>query len=82
MLAHYSGFDGVLAVGHNPNVFQFLGRMITANGGAAIRMRKGSIARVDLDRHPPLLQWLIDPRSARALYASVQKSSRPKTSKK
>ena len=82
MLAHYSSYEGVLAVGHNPNVFQFLGRLVTGNGGAAIRMRKGSVARVDLDRHPPLLQWLIDPRSARAIYASVQKSSRPKTSRK
>jgi phosphohistidine phosphatase len=45
-------------------------------------MRKGSVARIDLDRHPPLLQWLIDPRSARAIYASVQKSSRPNTSRK
>ncbi|MGB7984433.1 MAG: phosphohistidine phosphatase SixA [Terracidiphilus sp.] len=81
MLAHYSGFEGVLAVGHNPNVFQFLGRLIAGNDGAAIRMRKGSIARVDLDRHPPLLHWLIDPRSARAIYGSIQKSSRPKSSK-
>jgi phosphohistidine phosphatase len=82
MLAHYGDRDGVLAVGHNPNVFQFLGRLIAGKGGAAIRMRKASVARIDLNRHPPLLQWLIDPRSARALYASVQKSSRPKTSKK
>jgi phosphohistidine phosphatase len=79
MLARYAGYEGVLAVGHNPNVFRFLGRLITANGGAAIRMRKGSVARVDVDRHPPLLQWLIDPRTARAIYASVPKSSRPKS---
>jgi len=82
MLAHYAEYDGVLAVGHNPNLFHFLGRLITANGGAAIRMRKASVARVDMNRHPALLQWLIDPRSARAIYASVQKSSRPKTSRK
>ena len=82
MLTRYSAYESVLVVGHNPNLFQFLGRLITGNGGAAIRMRKGSVARIDLDRHPPLLQWLIDPRSARAIYASVQKSSRPKTSKK
>jgi len=82
MLAKYANREGVLAVGHNPNLFQFLGRLITGNGGAAIRMRKGSIARVDLDRHPPRLQWLIDPRSVRALYTSVAKSSRPKTSRK
>jgi phosphohistidine phosphatase len=82
MIAKYAGREGVLAVGHNPNLFQFLGRLITGNGGAAIRMRKGSIARVDMDRHPPRLQWLIDPRLARFIYASVAKSSRPKTSRK
>jgi phosphohistidine phosphatase len=82
LVARYADREGVLAVGHNPNIFQFLGRLITGNGGASIRMRKGSIARVDMDRHPPRLQWLIDPRSARFLYASVTKSSRPKTSRK
>jgi phosphohistidine phosphatase len=82
MLAGYADREGVLAVGHNPNVFQFLGRLITGNGGAGIRMRKGSVARVDLDSHPPRLQMLIDPRLARSFYASVQKSSRPKTSRK
>ena len=82
MLVKYSGGEGLLAVGHNPILFQFLGRLITGNGGAAIRMRKGSIARVDLDHHPPRLQWLIDPRTARNIYASVGKSSRPKTSRK
>jgi phosphohistidine phosphatase len=82
MLSSYSSREGVLIVGHNPNLFQFLGRLITGNGGAAIRMRKASIARVDMDRHPPLLRWLIDPRMARSLYASVAKSSRPKTSRK
>jgi phosphohistidine phosphatase len=82
MLGRYAEYDGVLVVGHNPNLFHFLGRLITGNGGAAIRMRKASVARVDMNRHPALLQWLIDPRSARAIYASVQKSSRPKTSRK
>ena len=82
MLAQHAGREAMLAVGHNPNMFQFLGRLITGNGGAAIRMRKASIARVDLDHHPPRLQWLIDPRTVRNLYASLTKSSRPKTSRK
>ncbi len=82
LIAKYLNREGVLFVGHNPNLFQFLGRMTTGNGGANIRMRKAAIARVDLDRHPPQLQWLIDPRMARALYANVGKSSRPKTSRK
>ncbi len=82
MLAKYANREGVLAVGHNPNLFMFLGRLVTGNGGASIRLRKGSIARVDMDQHPPRLQWLLDPRTCRQLYASVAKSSRPKTSRK
>jgi phosphohistidine phosphatase len=84
MLAGYSDLDGVLAVGHNPSIFQFLGRLISSSnhGSAAIRMRKGSVARIALDRHPPLLQWLIDPRSARAIYDSMPKGSRFKSSRK
>jgi phosphohistidine phosphatase len=82
LLAKYADREGVLAVGHNPNLFQFLGKMVTGNGGANLRMRKASVARIDLDRHPPQLQWLIDPRTARSIYASVGKSSRPKTSRK
>ncbi len=50
LLAKYADREGVLVVGHNPNLFQFLGRLITGNGGAAIRMRKGSIARVDMEQ--------------------------------
>lgn len=82
LLAKYADREGLLVVGHNPSLFQFLGRLITGNGGAAVRMRKASIARVDMNHHPPRLQLLMDPRTARALYASVTKSSRPKTSRK
>jgi phosphohistidine phosphatase len=82
LLAKYADREGLLVVGHNPNIFQFLGRLVTGNGGAAIRMRKASIARVDMNQHPPRLQLLMDPRTARGLYTSVTKSSRPKTSRK
>lgn len=82
LLGKYVEREGVLIVGHNPSLFQFLGKLVTGNGGANVRLRKGAIARIDLDRHPPQLQWLIDPRLARAGYASVGKSSRPKTSRK
>jgi phosphohistidine phosphatase len=82
LLEKYADRQDVLVVGHNPNLFQFLGRLITGNGGAGVRMRKGSVARIDMEKHPPLLQWLIDPRMARWVYASVAKSSRSKTSRK
>jgi phosphohistidine phosphatase len=82
LVEKYADREGVLMVGHNPNLFKFLGRIITGNGGAGVRMRKGSVARIDMSKHPPLLQWLVDPRMARWIYASVTKSSRPKTSRK
>lgn len=82
LVEKYSDREDVLMVGHNPNLFKFLGQLITGNGGAGVRMRKGTVARIAMDKHPPLLQWLIDPRMARSFYASVAKSSRPKTSRK
>jgi phosphohistidine phosphatase len=82
LIEKYADREGVMLVGHNPNLFKFLGRIITGDGGAGVRMRKGSVARIDMDRHPPLLQWLVDPRMARWIYASATKNSRPKTSRK
>ena len=82
LLARYADREGVLVVGHNPNMFKFLGHLISGDDGASIRMRKGSVARIDFKSHPPRLHWLIDPRMARQLYTSVGKSSRPKTSRK
>lgn len=92
LLAQHSDREGVLVVGHNPNLHLFLAKLISGNGngnghsqplgGGTIRVRKGSIARIDLGKRPAQLQWLIDPRLARVVYASVTKSSRPKTSRK
>ena len=82
LIDKYSDRQDVLVVGHNPSLFQFVGRLITGNGGAGVRMRKGSVVRIDMDKHPPMLQWLIDPRMARWIYSSVAKSSRAKTSRK
>src|ERR1700676_4472940 len=49
LLTGYADREGVLVVGHNPNLFQFLGKLVTGNGGANLRMRKGAVARIDLD---------------------------------
>jgi phosphohistidine phosphatase len=90
LIAQYTDREGVLVVGHNPNLHQFIARLINGNGNGhapvagngTIRLRKGAIARIDLARRPAQLQWLIDPRLARTIYSSVTKSSRPKTSRK
>lgn len=92
LIAPYTSREGVLVVGHNPNLHQFIAKLINGNGNGnghapisgngTIRLRKGAIARIDLARRPAQLQWLIDPRLARTIYSSVTKSSRPKTSRK
>ncbi len=47
-----------------------------------VRLRKGSLARLNLQRGPATLQWLLDPRIVRSLYATSTTSSRRKTSRK
>jgi len=83
MIADFTQLDHVLVVGHNPNLAQFLSATVgAANGRPAIRLRKGSLARVDMAQHPPTLQWLVAPNSLGRFYASAGKSSRRKTSRK
>lgn len=77
--------ENVLLVGHNPNINTFLGSLLVpaaTHATAQVRLRKGSIARLSLTRGPATLQWLLDPRIVRALYATSTKSSRRKTSRK
>ncbi len=75
----------LLVVGHNPNITNFLGSLLlpeTDTATATVRLRKGSLARLSLTRGPATLQWLLDPRTVRALYTTSTKSSRKKTSRK
>lgn len=74
--------ENVLLIGHNPNLQHFLGALVASPGKANIRLRKGAVARVDLQRRPGTLLWIFDPRLLRAAYNSVTKSSRRKISKK
>jgi phosphohistidine phosphatase len=89
LLRECSTYENVLVVGHNPNITQFLGHLLgvgttddPATSPARIRLRKGSLARVNLTRGTAVLQSLLDPRVVRALYATSIKSSRRKTSRK
>jgi phosphohistidine phosphatase len=86
MLIHqFRDRENMLVVGHNPNINSFLGSLLvpaSTHATAQVRLRKGSIARLSLTRGPATLQWLLDPRTVRALYATSTKSSRRKISRK
>ena len=82
-------YENVLMVGHNPTLTYFLGQLIGSiptlgetPSVARVRLRKGSLARVSMDRDAAVLQGMLDPRVVRALYATSIKSSRRKTSRK
>jgi phosphohistidine phosphatase len=89
LLRECEKYENVLVVGHNPNITTFLGALIGPAApadddveGARVRLRKGSLARLTLQRGPATLQWLLEPRNVRALYTTSTKSSRRKTSRK
>ena len=84
MLAKHAGQEIVLVVGHNPNLAQFAGALISGQRGsrANLRLRKGAMARIDVSRRPAQLLGLVDTRMLRQFQASVAKSSRRKTSRK
>jgi phosphohistidine phosphatase len=83
LLEKYAHQDSILLVGHNPNLRDFLGRVISDTGcEAVIELKKGAVAKVEMRRSAGSLSWCVTPRMLRALYAAATESSRPKTSRK
>ncbi len=83
LLEKYSRLEAILVVGHNPNLSQFLGTVISESGcEAAVDLKKGAVARVEMRRSSGTLHWCLTPKILRTLYATAVESSRPKTSRK
>jgi phosphohistidine phosphatase len=83
LLEKYARQDSILVVGHNPNLRDFLGHVISDNGSeAVIELKKGAVAKVEMRRSSGSLSWCITPRIVRTLHAAATESSRPKTSRK
>jgi phosphohistidine phosphatase len=75
--------EAILVVGHNPNLSQFLGSIISDPGcEASIELKKGAVAKVEMRRTSGTLQWCVTPKVLRTLYDTAVESSRPKTSRK
>jgi phosphohistidine phosphatase len=83
MLDKYVSQEAILVVGHNPNLSEFLGRIISGTGcEAGADLKKGGVAKVEIERNSAVLQWCLTPKVIRALYVAAAESSRPKTSRK
>jgi len=67
MLRKYSKFEALMVVGHNPNLSEFLGRMVVSNSDRAyIELKKAAVAKVESQQKKSVLQWLLTPRLATA----------------
>lgn len=83
LLGRHSDKEAIVVVGHNPNLSQFLGRVLGGTGTrTGVDLKKGAVARAEVDHHRGVLQWLITPKTVRAIYESASSSSRPKTARK
>lgn len=86
LLDKYSKHEAIMVVGHNPSITDFLARLITKSGSAAlIEFKKGAVARVETVRNSATLNWLFTPKIARevqAAAAAAAEKSKPKTSRK
>jgi phosphohistidine phosphatase len=83
MLEKYAKQESIMVVGHNPNLSEFLGRIICEAGcEASTDLKKGAVARVEMGRNSATLNWCLTPKVIRGLYTAATESSRPKTSRK
>lgn len=83
LLDKYSRQEAIMVVGHNPNLSQFLGSVISESGcEASLELKKAAVAKVEMRRSNGTLQWCLTPKLLRALYDSAVESSRPNTSRK
>ena len=83
ILEKYSRQEAVMVVGHNPNLCQFLGSVISDSGcEASVELKKGAVAKAEMRRTSGTLQWCLTPKVLRSLYDAAVESSRPNTSRK
>jgi phosphohistidine phosphatase len=83
LLEKYARQEAIMVVGHNPNLSQFLGAIISDSGcEASLELKKGAVAKVEVRRSSGTLQWCVTPKLLRILYDTAVESSRPNTSRK
>ncbi|HEY7097152.1 MAG TPA: phosphohistidine phosphatase SixA [Terriglobales bacterium] len=83
LLDKYAKYESIMVVGHNPNLSEFLGRVVSDTGcEASIDLKKGAVARVEMGRSSATMLWLLTPKILRTIQTAAAESSRPKSSRK
>ena len=72
MLEEHRSADAIMVVGHEPNFSEFLGAIISdPETPASINLKKGAVARVDINNRRGDLRWLLTPKVVRSLFAAT-----------
>src|ERR1700721_2779514 len=83
LLDKYARQEAIMVVGHNPNLSQFLGAIISDSGcEASLELKKGAVAKVEMRRSSGSLSWCVPQNILRALSDTAVESVRPKPSRK
>lgn len=82
LLDRRSRDEGIMVVGHNPNLSEFLGRLVGRRSLASVDLKKAAVAKVDLGKRSGVLEWCLTPRVVRAAQEASPSSSRPRSSRK
>ena len=72
LIDEYASQEAIMVAGHNPNLSEFLGRLIGGGTRAGMDLKKGAVARVEVDRHRGVLHWMLTPKVVRTLAAGKQ----------
>ena len=80
LLGRYGSGDAIMVVGHNPNMTEFLNKLLIGEDAPdAIELKKAAIAKVEKTGSGAILKWCMPPKVLRAIQQGSASSSRPKT---
>ncbi|HZR27680.1 MAG TPA: phosphohistidine phosphatase SixA [Terriglobales bacterium] len=72
MLQKYAANEAIMVVGHNPSLSEFLGKLIGRRSPSHIDLKKGAVAKVEVDSKGGTLEWCITPKVVRAICESMK----------
>jgi phosphohistidine phosphatase len=71
LLTRHGHQEAIMVVGHEPNLSEFLGRLIGGGSRAGIELKKAGVARVEVTHHRGVLHWCLTPKLLRTLMQSA-----------
>lgn len=83
LMRRHAKQNAIMVVGHNPTLSEFLSLLVSDEAtGVTIELKKGALAKVEIDKRRPVLQWMLTPKAVQAIQETSATRSRPKTSRK